>query len=590
MRGVAISRARKLVLVMVLLLFTALALGFLSVPRARADPGSGWADVTPPGLPSGTPKIKAFDANTAWIYTVSGSTLLKTSDGGQTWQNQSPAGVISLVDLSIVNANELWAVGNDANGPVVLRTGNGGNTWTVDTAARDVFATGIPFGAGSQAIKAVGGASPTTAWVGLAYTLPVVSLVEAVVWKTDNAGATWTLQTTQFAISPTMLFWITNANLSIDAVDAQRVLVGIGFINYEFAQYNHAYMQKSADGGASWATVDLGASGTGSFDAVDENVVWTTFGGLRRTTDGGLTWTAIDNGMYNQSLSAVDANTAWTSGNLSTLAGPIIGSTAKTGDGGQTWMVQPQIKWMDYNPSAFAPPNSISAVSGMAAWAGAAGRVIRTTDGGGNPPTITSVSPVVVNAGDEVTITGTGFGATRETSFVLGITNPNDYVSWTDTQIVVRAPEGLQGKVAVIVETPAGTSNPAFIGLMAAMKVRRVLPNWADTGTQIELDIIGEGFGPNMSVGLASGQTVIPGTIRTSYTLEIFAKFDLTNAPVGGYDVVVSDGVHTSTLPAGFTVTAPSPCGFGSGLGIVMLGLSLGLMSIAGALGKRRKS
>gem|GEM_PF-2263906 len=61
-------------------------------------------------------------------------------------------------------------------------------------------------------------------------------------------------------------------------------------------------------------------------------------------------------------------------------------------------------------------------------------------------------------------------------------------------------------------------------------------------------------------------------------------KFNLADAAVGTYDVTVSNpGGYSTTLTGGFSVTVASPCGLGGGLGILMLGISLGLLSRAGS-------
>ena len=53
------------------------------------------------------------------------------------------------------------------------------------------------------------------------------------------------------------------------------------------------------------------------------------------------------------------------------------------------------------------------------------------------PPSVTSLSPITGAAGVQVTISGSGFGATQGTSTVwLGSTYAKPPISWSDTQIV----------------------------------------------------------------------------------------------------------------------------------------------------------
>ncbi len=75
-------------------------------------------------------------------------------------------------------------------------------------------------------------------------------------------------------------------------------------------------------------------------------------------------------------------------------------------------------------------------------------------------PKITKLVPTRGPVGTTVTITGTGFGATRGTSTVkFGITAVTNYVSWSNTQIVVKVPSTGTGTKAVKVTTKGGLSN-----------------------------------------------------------------------------------------------------------------------------------
>ncbi len=90
---------------------------------------------------------------------------------------------------------------------------------------------------------------------------------------------------------------------------------------------------------------------------------------------------------------------------------------------------------------------------------------VRTTDGTSNAirleitsgPYLSSVSPSRVKPGDLLTLTGSNFGRTRGSSYVLFTPNvwptaSSDYVSWSATRIVVKVPAGAQsGDVKVVV-------------------------------------------------------------------------------------------------------------------------------------------
>ncbi|NPV60474.1 MAG: hypothetical protein HPY75_12560 [Actinobacteria bacterium] len=75
-------------------------------------------------------------------------------------------------------------------------------------------------------------------------------------------------------------------------------------------------------------------------------------------------------------------------------------------------------------------------------------------------PVITGVSPGSGSAGTQVTITGSGFGASRGESHVaFGPVRATQYFEWTDARIRCAVPEGaLSGWLTVV--TAGGTSNP----------------------------------------------------------------------------------------------------------------------------------
>ena len=72
-------------------------------------------------------------------------------------------------------------------------------------------------------------------------------------------------------------------------------------------------------------------------------------------------------------------------------------------------------------------------------------------------PFLSSVSPTSVKPGDLLTLTGSSFGRTRGSSYVLFTpnvwpTDSSDYVTWSATRIVVKVPAGAQsGDVKVVV-------------------------------------------------------------------------------------------------------------------------------------------
>jgi subtilisin family serine protease len=109
-------------------------------------------------------------------------------------------------------------------------------------------------------------------------------------------------------------------------------------------------------------------------------------------------------------------------------------------------------------------------------------------------------------------------------------------------------------------------------------------------------DLAGANFVSGAKVRLeGNGLTINATNVSVVSSTQITCTFDLSTATEGSYDVVVRNpDTQEARLSAGFSVTSSIPCGFGSGLGMLGLGLTLGLLSLAGPGGilarrKRRK-
>jgi photosystem II stability/assembly factor-like uncharacterized protein len=160
--------------------------------------------------------LSFVDANTGWLVGIQGI-IIKTTDGGMTWEHQNTkwacmevddslrcidSAIVSggynsydLSDVEFVNSSTGWAVGAaDYFGDnVILFTSDGGATWTRQAAGTGVDFTDIQF------------VDATNGWVtgtgGIAYV-------------TNNGGSSWTKI-------------VTNANdlLGVDPLTATSVWV-----------------------------------------------------------------------------------------------------------------------------------------------------------------------------------------------------------------------------------------------------------------------------------------------------------------------------------------------------------------------------
>ena len=144
------------------------------------------------------------------------------------------------------------------------------------------------------------------------------------------------------------------------------------------------------------------------------------------------------------------------------------------------------VSWSDTQVVAIVP----SAVSGTAAVAqnGAWSNGIAFTM---DPPTLTSVSPTHGAQGSQVTLTGTGFGASEGNygNVQLG-NNYATVVSWSDTQVVAIVPPGVSG-TAEVQQNGAWSNGITFT--MDPPTLTSISPTHGIQGTQVTFT--GTGFG-----------------------------------------------------------------------------------------------
>ncbi len=273
--------------------------------RRSLDGGQTWLDVldlpgtssancfgptvTPSGLVFATGDINA----TNWV-------TARSSDGGTTWsivdswvatgRYASPLSVVGDAAGRVFVGGDVW----DAQGKqhfLTRRSLDGGTTWTT---VDDLAGT----------ISGVSGMTAIPAGVFAAGRLSNVWIVR----RSTDGGNTWTTVDKYAANN------LSGANgMSADASGSLYV-TGAAVITVNKVTKNHWITRKSANGGATWATVDDVASGSlngGRAVTVDaygrvfaagqiangNTSLWVT----RASTDGGITWLTSDD--YAQSAS-----------------------------------------------------------------------------------------------------------------------------------------------------------------------------------------------------------------------------------------------------------------------------------------------
>jgi len=241
------------------------------------------------------------------------------------WTNQSSGVTARLRGVSAVTERVAWASGS---GGTVLRTSDGGATWQRLT---------VP-GAEKLDFRDIDAVSEDVAFV-----LSIGSGESSRIYKTIDAGRTWTLQFTNTdpkAFFDAMAFWDPNRGIAFsDSVDGQLVIL------------------QTRDGGKTWTRVPAAGlppalDNEGAFAASGTNVavmgrdrVWigTSASRVLRSSDGGLTWAAASTPLATGSSAGIfsiafrDAEHGIVVGGDYRKESEAIDNAAITSDGGRTW-------------------------------------------------------------------------------------------------------------------------------------------------------------------------------------------------------------------------------------------------------------
>jgi photosystem II stability/assembly factor-like uncharacterized protein len=241
---------------------------------ATTDEGVSWKPVA--DLPAGNVRrVRFLDATTG--FAVGSTTLLRTMDGGATWQARNAGAGANLTSLSCADASTCLLT--TLEGDRLLRTTDGGDTVTPVTAA-------------TKAIYAAGFAS--TARV-------VAAGLDGATVVSDDAGQNWS------AIGG-----------DIGGTYSSLVLGPAGTV---YAPGNAGRLGRSTDGGATWGTLAVATSSDivgVSFATAQVGYALDARGGLFKTANGGASWQTLDPG----TTTPARAVAALGSGDTVLLVGP----------------------------------------------------------------------------------------------------------------------------------------------------------------------------------------------------------------------------------------------------------------------------
>ncbi len=366
----------------------------LSAILRTADGGANWELVSFPGESSETLTGVCFvSESTGWIV-GHGGLILATTDGGQTWTEQTSGTGRKLQKVHFINQYEGWVTGGwqDGSSYLVLKTTNGGLTWLNQSFGTTCYSCDDIIFADSQHGWIVGrdnaldphihrttdggdswvrqtvpaGAGPVSAIdfvtpkIGWATTSSIYEAPAGAILYTTSGGATWTIQA----------YTNLDYNYCLDAQDSLRVAIAS-------VQILTPMQQKvfiTDDGGATWGSHDTPiVNYTYGIQYVGDDV-WlaSDYSQILRSKNNGLTWDWETHAPLWKSLAWSDPSHGWL------VAGSSVGTDGycyRSTDGGVSWS-------RDRDVPGGAQALFRDADTGWMLWEGSGASVWRTTDGG----------------------------------------------------------------------------------------------------------------------------------------------------------------------------------------------------------------
>jgi photosystem II stability/assembly factor-like uncharacterized protein len=293
-----------------------------------SDGGSTWETIK-----SGTENNlnSVFFINKDIGYAVGDEgTIIKTIDGGDTWNTLKSGTTDPIGYVQFFNENMGFAV--IKNSIKILKTIDGGKTWDIilmdDNDGRQL-SSGFFIDEKSGFIVGCNGLIKKTndggkTWIDNKN----ISVVEKVINFTSPHGEVqWKALKTSSDIGFSSIYFLSN-NLGYAVGGSIAGIAGISLDSY-------CAILKTTDGGASWIELESGIKEPlNSIYFIDENNGYATGfnGSIIKTSDGGITWSALKCGKDIEFTS-----TFFTDTNIGYIVGE-EGTIIKTIDGGTTWV------------------------------------------------------------------------------------------------------------------------------------------------------------------------------------------------------------------------------------------------------------
>lgn len=278
------------------------------------DGGRTWQLRTIPGASAlDFRDIDAIDDRVAYVLSIGtgdASRIYKTSDGGATWQLQfSNADPKAFFDaVAFWDADRGVAFSDSIDGQfVILTTRDGGRTWS--RVATEALPAALPnegaFAASGTNVAVVG---RQHVWIGTG------AASRSRVLRSDDGGRTWAIADTPLASGPSAGIF------SIAFADARNGVVVGGDYKKEQEPGDHAAV--TSDGGITWTAAKLSGFRSVVAPVPRTPKSWLAVGpaGSDVSTDGGRTWTKIDGPGFHTFSFAKTRPVGWGAGERGAVA------------------------------------------------------------------------------------------------------------------------------------------------------------------------------------------------------------------------------------------------------------------------------
>ncbi len=299
-----------------------------------SDGGQTWHDITPSGFQLNAQSTGDFMNDTyVWVATLQGSTVtvLRTSDGGSNWQSATFSTQQQGVDRPhFINTSDGWIATVTAQGMYhedeeIYQTTNGGQNWTLVASTANA-ASGLPTGGNKTGISFM---NTTTGWA-----TADIPAIYSWLYKTTDGGKTWHNQ------ALTAPSGVTNVGEFVTTPPVFFGTTGIMPVQLFASGHSGVDLYVTHDGGQSWTPTQFTSITSQNVYVVDLQHAWATATTTSNSTivyatsNAGQSWQQVSTlAQPVGSLSFIDNLHGWAIGQASSST-PLLWSTS---DGGHSW-------------------------------------------------------------------------------------------------------------------------------------------------------------------------------------------------------------------------------------------------------------